>query len=174
MADPETDNFINSSAYISYAESALIAAAGNIVSGTNPAYTVDDFVAFYPQFAPAGSPEVWPVPEVVLQVFVNLASANTQYERWNDAWTFGMALFIAHFATLYLQSLVAAGSSAKNIVQAGLGRGIQISKSVGDVSVSYETIVKDLDGWAAWKLTSYGQQYATMAKLMGMGGMYIW
>ena len=28
-------------------------------------------------------------------------------------------------------------------------------------------------GWAAWKLTTYGTQFATLARMVGKGGMYI-
>ena len=169
-----TDNFIQDGAYIDDSAAYMIAAAANLCIGDNPAYTVDDFIAFYPQFGPSGSPEVWPVPEVVLQAFVTLASASVQQVRWLDSWSIGMALFIAHFATLYLQSFVPAGSTAKLIVSAGLSKGVQVSKSVGDVSVSYQSIVSDLNGWAAWNLTAFGQQFATMGRLVGMGGSYVW
>ena len=171
---PEFDNFIYDGEYSTSILLGVIANAGNLCFGDNPAYTVNDFVAFYPQFGPSGSPAVWPIPEAVLQVFINLASASLQYERWNEAWQMGMALFVAHFATLYLQSLVPAGSTTKQIVQSGLARGVQVSKSAGGVSVGYQLIVADLEGWAAWTLTTFGQQFATMAKLMGKGGMYVW
>jgi hypothetical protein len=84
-----------------------------------------------------------------------------------------MGLFVAHWATLYLQSLVPAGSTAKEIVGAGLNRGILVSKSAGDVSAGYKDIAS-LDDWGAWNLTVYGQQFATLGNTIGMGGMYVW
>ena len=50
-----------------------------------------------------------------------------------------------------------------------LAGGVQTSKSVGDVSVSYQALV--LEDWAAWNLTLYGQTLATMAKVVGAGPM---
>ena len=90
-------------------------------------------------------------------------------------WQVGMSLFVAHFATLYLQSTSLTDSpTAAQVANAGVSKGILVSKSVGDVSSSYQSIVSDINGWAAWKLTSFGQQLITMARLVGMGGSYIW
>jgi hypothetical protein len=38
----------------------------------------------------------------------------------------------------------------------------------------FATIADDLEGWAAWKLTTFGQQLATFGKLIGSGGMVVW
>lgn len=67
-------------------------------------------------------------------------------------------------------------SSAPNgalIAAQGLAGGIQTSKSVGDVSVSYQALTS-LESWGAWNLTTYGQQLATMAAVIGSGPMVIW
>lgn len=87
-----------------------------------------------------------------------------------------MGWFMAHFLTLYLQSMVKADASAKQVVAAGQARGLVASKSAGDLSVSYDysSVTQDLDGWAAWKLTPYGQQLAAMGRIVGKGGMYVW
>ncbi len=59
------------------------------------------------------------------------------------------------------------------IAAQGLAGGIQTSKSVGDVSVSYQVLTA-LEDWGSWNLTSYGQQLATMARVIGAGPMVIW
>lgn len=156
----------------------LGAEAMNQVSGTNPAYALSDFYAMYPQFAPTGvSPnEVYVVPLAVMTMYLNLANATVKHARWLDAWEVGMGMFIAHFLTLFLQGTASAGSPAATVIAAGQARGLTTSRSAGDVSAStdYNLVGQDLDGWAAWKLTLYGTQYATLAKTIGMGGMYIW
>lgn len=65
--------------------------------------------------------------------------------------------------------------SAKKVLAAAEARGLITSQSIGDVSVSFdvEAITKDLDGWADWKSTAYGIQFATMARLLGKAGMLI-
>ena len=178
MSDGSSLDLTSEYTYISGFGAELAADASNLTFGTNPAYGIADFLAVYPQFGTmTGSPATYsgPVPQAVLQTYVNLASASLSRERWCDAWQVGMALFIAHFVTLYLQSSsVPANSPIKAIVAAGLARGVVVSKSAGDVSESFENPAKDIDGWAGWKLTTFGIQLLTMARLMGMGGMWIY
>jgi len=154
-----------------YSDAAIGADASNLTFGTNPAYTVMDFLNVYPQFGP---PDGGPIPPSVLQMYVNLASASVSQQRWCDAWQVGMALFIAHFATLYVQSVADPGSTSDQIALAGAAKGILVSKSAGGVSGSYQSVVSDLSGWVAWKLTIFGQQFLSMGRLMGLGGMYVY
>jgi len=59
-------------------------------------------------------------------------------------------------------------ASGAQIAAQGLAGGIQTSKSVGDVSVGYQPLTS-LEKWGQWNLTTYGQQLATMASVMGAG-----
>ena len=114
------------------------------------------------------------LPDRQLERFVQMAHSVVKECRWHEFWREGMRLFIAHFATLYVSSSAADDSPAA-IASAGAARGMVSSKSVEDVSVSYDlsTVLSDLDGWGAWKETIYGEQFATYARRLGMGGMYI-
>ncbi|TWH46338.1 DUF4054 domain-containing protein [Sporomusa sp. KB1] len=163
----------------------IIAAASNLRSGDNPPYALDDFYVLYPAFGPRETPSEGPdgeptttylVDTSIIEMYIELADAVVKESRWRKRWKFAMGLFIAHFLTLYLQSFVDANSTAAQVVAAGQARGLMTSKSVGDVSVSYDfsTIAQGLDGWAAWNLTTFGQQYATLARIVGKGGMYVW
>lgn len=145
----------------------LIADASNLRIGENPSYTLADFYDFYPQFEGQ-------VPETVIQSFINLASANINKERWHDSWAFGMALFIAHFLTLYVKTCGTEDDPLTNLASGNV-RGIQTSKSVDGVSISYDVsaVLTELDGWGSYKLTEYGIQLLTMARLLGKGGMYV-
>lgn len=71
------------------------------------------------------------------------------------------------------QTFTANAPNGVQIAAQGLAGGIQTSKSVGDVSVGYQALAA-LDDWAAWGLTSYGQQLATMARVIGSGPALIW
>lgn len=62
--------------------------------------------------------------------------------------------------------------SGAQIAAQGLAGGIQTSKSVGDVSVSYQTLTS-LEEWGQWNLTLYGQQLASAARIMGAGPMVV-
>lgn len=113
-------------------------------------------------------------PMIVMQMYINLALASLQKNKWLDYWQVAMSLFVAHFLTLYLLSDGNKLSTPGQIAQTGLARGIAVSKAAGDVNVSYETIVGDLEGFASWNRTEYGQQLATFATIIGMGPMYIY
>lgn len=153
----------------------IVTNASNLRTGDNPSYTVEDFIAMYPQFGP-NTNGVYLVSTVILQMYINLASASVKETRYHDAWTLCMGFFVAHFATLYLQGTTSPGSTAAQALDAGKAHGLTTSESVDGVSVStdYSVIAQSLGGWAAWNLTIYGQQFATIAKMMGKGGMMIW
>lgn len=113
------------------------------------------------------------VPIPVVNAYVALANACLVQARYQELWPTVMALFIAHFLTLWLQSDGNPAATASQAAQQGLAKGIQVSTSVGDVSVSYQPI-EGLEDWADFTLTIYGQQFARFAKAIGSGGMYIW
>jgi hypothetical protein len=148
----------------------IIAAASNVRTGGNPAYGVEDFLAAYPQFGGGA------VPEAVLRALVNLAQSSIHKARYHDAWEICMGLYIAHWLTLYLQTAAKADDPVQKKVAAGLAKGLQTSKSAGDISVSYDfgSVSEDFAGWGTYKLTAYGQQFVTMARTFALGGMVAW
>lgn len=146
----------------------IIAGAANIRRGDNPPYTKDDFLAMYPQFAI--------VQSVVLDAYVQLAHASISKARYHDAWEMCMGFFIAHWLTLYLQTLASPEDPIGKIMNAGLAKGVQSSKSADDLSVSYDfsLVSGDMEGWGTYKMTAFGQQLVTFAKMFSMGGMVVW
>jgi hypothetical protein len=62
---------------------------------------------------------------------------------------------------------------AAQVAAQGIATGIEVSKSVGDVSVSYAQLTS-LEAWGQWNLTVYGVQLASMAKVIGSGPALIW
>lgn len=147
----------------------LTQTAANIVDSENPPFTAEDFRSLMPAF----STEI--VSDAVLQHYIDQANAIVKEARWHELWKEGMRLCIAHFLVLHLQTNPPPDAGRMGIVNAGGVNGVATSKSVGGVSVSYDINVAngDLTGWAAWKLTVYGTQFATMAQLLGKGGMYV-
>lgn len=116
------------------------------------------------------------VDPLVIQMYIDLATACVKQNRYHKHWELCMGWFVAHFVTMYLQSVTDANSTAAQVIAAGRAKGLLVSKSVGPVSAGYDynLIGQDLDGWCQWKLTIFGQQFASMAKLVGKGGMYVW
>jgi hypothetical protein len=46
---------------------------------------------------------------------------------------------------------------------------------LGDASVSYDTssATQATQNWGQWNLTTYGQQYASLARVFVIGGSYV-
>jgi hypothetical protein len=152
--------------------------AANIIHGTNPTFDLEDFYEIFPAFGPQGTdPDyTYLVPVAVIQMYIDLADASIKKARWKSYWKIAMGLFVAHFLTLYLQSVADAGSAAGKVIAMAQSKGLTTSESAGDVSYSQDinSIAKDLDGWAAWNLTVFGQQFATIGRQVGKGGMMVW
>ena len=154
----------------------IIAGASNIRRGDNPPYTSEDFLAMYPQFGKTDENGNRIIPSVVLDAYVQLAHSSISKARYHDAWKMCMGFFIAHWLTLYLQTLASPDDPTEKIISAGLAKGVQSSKSADDLSVSYDfsLVSGDMDGWGTYKLTAFGQQLVTFAKMYSMGGMVVW
>lgn len=143
--------------------------ASNLWSTTNPPYTSSDFYKFFPQFEGK-------LDEEIVNLYVTLADNSLSERRWGTAWRIGMANFIAHFCSIHIQNSLSAESDVGQLISTANAKGLISSKSAGDVSVSYDfgSIMDDIKGYAQWKLTNYGIQFASFAKMVGKGGSYIW
>ena len=143
--------------------------ASNIRDGDNPVYTAADFRAAMPGFS------VSVISDDVLNGYIEMAHNVVKEARWHGLWREGMRLYIAHFATLYLNA-PRENATVGAMLKAGQTPGVITNKAVGSVSVAYDATqaTSDLTGWTAWKLTTYGTQFATMARMLGKGGMYVW
>ena len=149
----------------------MIAAGSNLRSGANPPYTLADFRQIYPQF----TKEL--VPDAFLTLYLGLANSCLEEARYHSAWPVAMSLFLAHFATLYLQAQTPEGASAEEVMEAGMMKGLDAGQSADGVSYSVDYgsyNLSDLDGWAQWKLTRFGLEFASLGRLYGKGGMYVW
>lgn len=140
----------------------MITAASNIRRGENPSFSIDDFRALYPKFNT--------VSDVVMEAWLQIAHASLIEARWGSYWRIGMGLFIAHHLTLLENPKTA------ETIEGGLSRGVASSKSVTDMSISYDvaSIAAECAGWGTYGQTTYGQQLVQFAKLVGKGGMMVW
>lgn len=156
----------------------IIANASNIrTGGDNPEYTKEKFLESYPQFTKTDDDGNPVIPDVVIEGWLKLANAALSYARYREYWEMCMGLFIAHWLTLYLQGKANPEDSVQKIVNSGLAKGLQTSKSAAGLSVSYDFSVisgSDFSGWGTYKYTLYGQQFITIAKMLSIGGMTVW
>lgn len=142
--------------------------ASNLRPAIYPNFTVNDFLTIYPQFAGV-------VPMPVLEMYTEQAVKCIQQRRWHAQWKNGITLYIAHHATLWLLGNAPVGSDAARVAAAGLVQGTVSSKSVDGVSISYAQsgAQSDLGGFGSYKETIFGEQFATIARMVGKGGMYV-
>lgn len=89
--------------------------------------------------------------------------------RWADLRDYGIMLVMAHGLTLAARNAAAAaGGGSPGSVQGAVS-----SKSVGGVSVSYDTSAAKLDNAGYWNLTSYGVLFWQLAQTVGTGGFQL-
>ena len=139
---------------------AVIARAAGIYSTTdNPEYTSDNFLTAYPQFSM--------MDISVVDAWVGIAHQCVKYSLWDKTWELGMGLFIAHFLTLYQQTIEE--DLVNPVLSKGLSKGLITSESVGGMSVSYDlsSFTSEFDGWGTFKQTIFGQQYVHFLQMMG-------
>lgn len=152
--------------------------AANIGHGKG-IYTLEMFKADFPQFFKKETGEDEEVtlapflPPTVLQEIINQANAAVHPDKWLDGWRYASGLYVAHYATLYLRNFSEAPQTAAQAAATGSVSGVVKSATLGDSSVSYDTeaVTRALSEWGDFNATSYGQQFATRARLVGMGGI---
>jgi hypothetical protein len=110
-------------------------------------------------------------PIQVICAYIALASASLVQARWLDTWWLGMALYVAHFLTLYLRSDGFA-NTPESAATRGLTQGITIAASAGSVSQGLQP-VGGQDDWGSWAQTSYGSLLIDQAKGIGAGPMFV-
>ena len=156
----------------------VIIEASNIKTGGNPPFSSSDFLSFFPNFKNAveGRSTDVNIPPEVLDMYIQFASDCVNIRVWGNQWKYAMSLFIAHFLTIYIQAQFPENATAQQILAYGQAKGLISSKSVGDVSVSYDfgSAIKGVESWGQFTTTEYGLQFANLAKLVAKGGMYCW
>lgn len=148
----------------------LISTAANIKKSENPPFKIEDFFSIYPQFQ--GLEEL---PDRIVKMYIDFANEVVNVERWGKQWVLGMCLFVAHFCTVYLMAYLDSNAEAAAVISSGQSKGLVSSKSVGDVSVSYDfsLAMQNVEGWGQFNLTTFGNQFVSISKLMSKGGMWV-
>ncbi len=100
-------------------------------------------------------------PDTLLEFWADIGERLTSIDRYGDIYPHAVDLFVAH-------NIAVAARSASGSIP-GLPSGAITSKSVGSVSVSYDTSSAMTPGAGHWNLTTYGAQYARLARLFGAG-----
>ncbi len=145
----------------------VVREAANLKSKNGQEVSVMDFLTLYPSFEN--------MPPEVLELMLQQANDTVLESRWHARWKLGVCLYAAHLLTLWLKTATPDGADDAAVAAAGQSRGTVTSKSVGGISVSYgaSEATGDLTGYGSLKDTVYGQQFASMARLVGRGMMVV-
>jgi hypothetical protein len=125
---------------------------------------IAQFRANFPEFT-----DIARYPDGLLTFWAGIAEQQVNCNRWKLMTANGVMLYVAHEITLAAQNQKAAGIGG---VPGGTS-GPANSKTVGSVTVAYDTqqtAEKDA-GW--WNLTTYGKQFIRLARMFGAGAVQI-
>jgi hypothetical protein len=138
------------------------------LEGERGSYTEEMFREDFPQFT------LEAVPETMLAQFIEMANTSVQPSAWGSWWRYASGLFVAHFGALYMRTYND-GTSPVSVASGATQTGLISSATMGDTSISYDNsaIVAGSEKWGTWNATEYGAQLATLARMVGIGGMYV-
>ena len=166
---------------IPFFENAKRAAANLPPYGEKGAYSAEYFQADFPQFYQKAEQEdstaVYTplVPASMLEQFIELANSSVMPSIWGAQWRYAAGLFVAHWAAMYLKTYQDGSPNAAAVASKSGQSGLVSSASLGDTSISYDNAAVDAgtEKWGTWNETLYGSQLATMARMIGIGGVYV-
>lgn len=145
----------------------LITAVGsNTITLSNPPTQNDTVLTVY---------ETPFMPIIVIKTYVMLALASVMSTRYFQSWPMMMALFVAHYSTLYMRTEEGVPNiTAQQVAVSGLTKGIIVSRSAGDVSARSDiSNMASYDEWGAWGETQYGELFITVARATNMGPVWV-
>lgn len=115
------------------------------------------------------------IPIIALLTYVNLAHYCVMITRYFATWQFMMALFVAHYATLYMRTESGPNDNPSQVASSGLTKGIITTRAAGDVSAGAQATMaaNGYEDWGAWGETQYGEQFITIAKATNCGPVWV-
>jgi hypothetical protein len=113
------------------------------------------FRQHFPEFADSAT-----YPDSSIEFWAGIGEARLPVERWGNLYNHGLELFVAHNITL-----AQAGTSA--------GGGLLASKTIGSVSVSYDTGAVAAAGASHYNQTVYGRRFWELARMRGAGVLQV-
>jgi len=123
-------------------------------------FTVPGFRSAFPEFA---STEKY--PDAVILGWAQVATLQVDCRRWKGMTATGINLYVAHEITLEAQSIAA----AKIDGTPGGQTGVVNTKTVGSVTVGYDTQGATEKDAGYWNLTAYGKQFYRLVRIFGAG-----
>lgn len=109
------------------------------------------FRAHQPEFA-----DVARFPDALLTWWASIGESRLSADRFGTLYSHAVEVFVAHNLKLVTDGATTTGGAVS-------------SKTVGSVTVSYDTAGAMLPGAGHWNQTVYGRQFAQLFRLIGQG-----
>jgi len=122
------------------------------------------FRTAFPEFA-----DTVKYPDAMLTFWSGVAELQVLQCVWRNMWTQGVMLYTAHEITLAAQNV----KSAQVGGVPGTSGGVPNTKTVGGVTVGYDSENPSEKDAGYWNLTNYGKQFIRLAKLFGAGAIQL-
>ena len=108
-------------------------------------------------------------PDSTIEFWFTVADGLLNPERWANLYEYGTQLIVAHHLAIASRDQQAAHSGGIP----GTVQGVQSSKSVDKVSVSYDTKAVTNENEAFWNMTTYGIRLSHLSRMVGAGGVQL-
>jgi hypothetical protein len=118
--------------------------------------SIAEFRASLPAFTDASK-----YPDPAVAYWISQAALALDPIRWGQFYSQGLRLYVAH--------MLAINYMAGRVSGAPVGSGVPSSRSVGGVSVSYDTQFGAEEDAGNWNLTIWGSQFIRLARQAGSG-----
>lgn len=108
-------------------------------------------------------------PDSTVNFFIILGQKMLNADRWGDVLDYGIGLVVAHHLTIAArdQETAELGGTPGKVV------GIETSKSVDKVSITFDAGGIAYDNAGFWNMTSYGIRFYQMLRITGAGGIQL-
>lgn len=100
-----------------------------------------------------------------IEFWASVAELQVRETIWGDMWATGVKLYVAHEITLAAQN----AKTSKFGGAPGTFGGVPNNKTVGSVSVQYDSTSTAEKDAGYWNLTNYGKQFIRFARIFGAG-----
>lgn len=118
------------------------------------------FRSGFPEFS-----DIAKYPDSMLNFWATLATAQVNVDRWGAMAPTGVFLYVAHEITLAAQNVSTSSMGGSPVGIPGPAN----SKTVGSVTIGYDTQQTAEKDAGFWNLTNYGRQFIRLARMYGAG-----
>jgi hypothetical protein len=127
-------------------------------------FTVGLFRTQFPEFR-----DTVTYPDQTIDLWATLAQQQVRECVWKKSWLLGVSLYVAHELTMAGQNAKAAAAGGTP----GTSGGVANTKTVGTVTVGYDSTVtsEEKGGW--WNLSNYGKQFLRLARIFGAAAIQL-